>query len=291
MNNITHDDLTPPSQNHRAARWYAEKLGWAVFPLHSINQRGFCTCGKENCSSSGKHPRTLHGVKDAICDVSTIDEWWTQWPNANIGVACGSKSGILVLDIDPRNGGDESLEALIQTYGPMPDTVESITGGGGQHLFFNHPASLIRNSSGALRQGLDIKTDGGYVVLPPSLHVSGRHYEWEHSSRPDQTAFADPPEWLIRLLTTKNGSSADTNGTKKYEAILEGNIREGKRNETIASISGYLLSTNVSPSIAQRLIVACNRVYCDPPLDDNEVMRTVESIAGKELAKSGGRHE
>src|SRR5262245_37146549 len=107
---------------------YADR-GWAVLRVHGIHQ-GQCTCGKDDCRNAGKHPGTEHGVKDATTDAITIQCWWLATPNANVGLATGAVSGLIILDVDPRHGGDESLRRLEARYGPLPPTAEVATGGG-----------------------------------------------------------------------------------------------------------------------------------------------------------------
>ena len=109
---------------------YAEK-GWHVLPLHSVVD-GKCTCGKVGCTSPGKHPQTPNGLRSATIDLDTINTWFKYWPKANIGIATGKISGIGVLDIDPKHGGEDSLDELVQKYGKIPDTVEAITQSSGQ---------------------------------------------------------------------------------------------------------------------------------------------------------------
>ena len=108
------------------ALWYAETMGWAVLPLHTITDDGLCSCIASECSSAGKHPRTSNGVHDASKDKSQIKDWWRKWPDSNIGMASGEASGVIVVDIDPRNGGRESLKKLTKP----PKTVVAETGGG-----------------------------------------------------------------------------------------------------------------------------------------------------------------
>jgi hypothetical protein len=159
-----------------AALAYAAK-GWHVFPVHSISN-GKCTCGKQECEHAGKHPRTQHGLHDTTIDPETIKRWWAfAWPDANIGIATGEVSGIVVLDIDPRHGGDKSLAEIEERFGRLPNTLRSKTGGGGWHFFFRHPGHYVKSIT--IMPGVDIKADGGYAVAPPSLHISGKSYEWE----------------------------------------------------------------------------------------------------------------
>ncbi len=117
-----------------AALAYAHR-SWSVLPLHSINASR-CSCGNLACQSSGKHPLTPHGVYDATTDESTIREWWSRWPDANVGIATGARSGLLVLDFDVQRGGRESYEALTAEHGDsFARTVAVQTGGGGLHLY------------------------------------------------------------------------------------------------------------------------------------------------------------
>ena len=120
---------------YRWALAYADKMGWAIFPLHTIKD-DLCTCSNKECKSPGKHPRISGGYKSATTDKRTINEWWGRWPYSNIGIATGKVNGIMVVDIDPRNRGNESFEELISEYGPLPDTVEAITGGRGSSYSF-----------------------------------------------------------------------------------------------------------------------------------------------------------
>src|SRR5438132_1209804 len=118
--------------------------GWGVFPCHTPTAAG-CSCRRKDCPDIGKHPRTQHGCKDATTDEATIRRWWTQWPEANIGIATGAGSGLVVLDHDSYKGGDESLSELEHTYQPLPETVQQLTGGGGLQYFFTHPGKHVKN--------------------------------------------------------------------------------------------------------------------------------------------------
>lgn len=142
-----------------AALEYARR-GYKVFPV-----------------SIEKTPLTPHGFKDATTEETQIREWWTRWPDAGIGMPTGALSGVVVLDVDPRHGGDESLAQLVEEHGPLPDGPVVNTGGGGRHLYFKHTGGHVPSVVG-FRPGLDIRADGGYVVLPPSPHRSGTDYRW-----------------------------------------------------------------------------------------------------------------
>lgn len=176
------------------------RRGFRVFPLATA-VNGVCSCGKgAACKNAGKHPLITGWVKDATTDEAQIRRWWHHWGTANIGLATGSESGVVVLDVDPEHGGEASLLALP----PLPETVESLTGGGGRHLLFRHPGVEIRNKqSWAEYPGLDVRGDGGYIVAPGSVHRSGREYEWEVMSHPDDVELAELPDWLREMLVGK----------------------------------------------------------------------------------------
>ena len=155
----------------------AARRGWLVIPIHWPRD-GQCSCGKGSCPSPAKHPLTKNGLKDATTDEAVIQQWWHRYPEANVAIVTGAGSGIVVLDIDPPHGGDESLAALEAEWGRLPETVEVVTGSGGRHIYFKHPGVgiAVPNSAGKLGPGLDVRGDGGYVLIPPSRHIS-----WEPS--------------------------------------------------------------------------------------------------------------
>ncbi len=149
-----------------------------------------------------------NGLKNASCDPVIITGWWTKEPQANVAIATGAASGLVVLDVDAKSGGDETLADLETLHGKLPQTVEVLTGGGGRHLYFRWPGRQISNSAGKIGPGLDIRGDGGYVVAPPSLHQSGQRYRWEISSDPSDVELAEIPTWLLQLIAdvpSKNG--------------------------------------------------------------------------------------
>ena len=145
------------------------------------------------CEPGGKRPLTHNGFWDSTTETRRIRAWWSRWPAANVGVPTGARSGLVVLDIDPRGGGFESLALLERKNGPLPEAARSRTGGGGVHVFFRYPPmETVRNSAGALGAGLDVRGEGGYVVVPPSRTRSA--YEWIDRSPP-----AESPWLLLRL--------------------------------------------------------------------------------------------
>lgn len=269
----------------KAALAYVSRFGWAVLPLHSIKDR-HCTCGKLDCGSAGKHPLTKNGVSDASKDLGIVARWWQKWPFANIGVATGSASGFFVLDIDGE-AGEDSLRALEEKHAKLPSTVEQITGGGGRHLLFKCLGSATNKV--ALAPGLDIRGSGGYIVAPPSVHISGRRYEWELSSRPGEVAIAEAPMWLLDMIGPQGTDTKAAKSVSEWQRLACTYAPEGERNQRLTSIVGHLLRSHVNPYLAQELALAWNARRCRPPLNEAEVLRIVESVAAAELRRTTGR--
>ena len=161
--------------SERAALRYAAQ-GWHVLPV----------------IPEGKAPLTPHGLKDATTDPKLIKAWWCKWPDANVGIACGP-SGLVVVDIDPRNGGSKTAAILHDEHGFTP-TLAVSTGGGGAHLYYLGGGPSRANCLGP---GVDIKGAGGYVVAPPSIHATGGQYKWD--MRPD-LELAELPLWIAKRL-------------------------------------------------------------------------------------------
>lgn len=224
-----------------AALRYAE-LGWPVFPLHSV-RNSKCSCGDAHDGSArkhiGKHPRTKRGFKDATTDSNVIRGWGRTWPDANYGLAMGEDSGLWALDVDTDKGGEDTLAALCTKHGDLPATIEALTGSGGRHFLFKHPGWKISNSAETrLGPGLDTRGDGGYIVAAPSIHYSGRMYEWRIGHEPGKRAAAPSPAWLLEMLRDKPRPKAT--GQNPYGEAAIGSacaaIRgasEGHRNDTL----------------------------------------------------------
>jgi hypothetical protein len=222
---------------------------------------------------------------DASADPSVIQAWWHRWPNANVALATGAVSGFDALDIDPRHGGDERLADLEVQHGPLPATIRAITGGGGNHVLFRHRSGMT-NARGELPVGIDVRGEGGYILAAPSIHPNGRAYAWDVDTDPEETELADWPEWLLAIILTRRRHGAPELPENWRRLIADG-VSEGGRNEAIARLAGHLLRKYIDPYIALDLCRAWNVHRCRPPLPDQEVTRTVESIATCELRRRG----
>ena len=278
------------------AALYLVSRGAKVFPLHGMRQdsagRLICTCGNPACEDAGKHPLSKlapSGVNNATTHEHIVRHWFTTAPFANVGLATGKT---VVVDVDPRHGGDASLEALEAQHGPLPETTRTITGSGGQHIFFRPPEGVrIKNSvggNGGLAPGLDIKSTGGYVVAPPSLHASGRHYAWSVDHHPDEVSPAPMPTWLVQALAQTGGDGSARDPSMWRDLVANG-VSEGGRNTAVSRLSGHLLRRWVDAEVTHELVQAWNEVRCRPPLSPEEVTKIVGSIARKELQRREAR--
>jgi len=180
--------------------------GLRILPVHFPIQRReilACSCGQRDCDNPAKHPfgsLVPHGAKDATTSTQIVEEWWTSYPQLNIGIATDN---LLVIDVDPRHRGDESLAALEERHDALPHSWCVRTGSAGLDIYLAAPSSgTICNSAGKLGPGLDIRAASGYVIAPPSQHINGNHYKWIFD--PDEAPLAPTPVWLATNLAAPN---------------------------------------------------------------------------------------
>ena len=235
--------------------------GWSVIPVRPHDKRPLIA---------------WQAYQESRADADQVRAWYARSPQANLGIVTGAVSGLVVLDIDPKHGGDASLAELEHRHGPLPRTLEAVSGGGGRHLYFAHPGAPVPNRAG-LAPGIDVRGDGGMIVAPPSVHPSGARYIWKAGHAPGQLAPAPLPGWLHETLAA-SGTHPGHPLTHWRNLVADG-VPEGERNSTIASLAGHLLWHGVDAEVATELLLAWNRERCRPPLPDEEVVRTVESIA------------
>jgi hypothetical protein len=236
-----------------------QAVGMKVFPLHNpIN--GGCSCRKPSCSSVGKHPRTRNGLKAASADAEQVRDWWTAWPDANVGVPTGD--GLVVLDLDSEDAIQEA-----ESRG-LPSTLEVRTAKG-RHLYF---AGEARTCAGIL-PGMDIRGAGGYVVAPPSIHASGHVYEW--ISTPSEVASL--PEWIEQALTAPGREAAARPSLDTADFV------EGQRNDGLFRLACSAARAGLfEPEIIAALLAA-NASRCTPPLDEAEVLQIAASAASTQV--------
>lgn len=244
----------------QAALDYAD-CGFSVIPL----------------APKGKQPASGFGWREfqkRRASEVEIRAWWADTPDANIGIICGQVSGgLVVLDVDPRNGGLDSIRGR-----PTPMTPVVRTGGGGLHYYYKAARGL---ASGIVAPGLDFQAEGKLVVAPPSLHPNGNLYAWQDGLALGEVDGAPVPDWC-----RGTSSGADT-AAPEWAARAMDTIAEGKRDNTLTQLAGRYLGLRCTPEETYRILTAINRQYCRPPLPDSAVKRIVGSIAKKEAAKPG----
>ena len=225
--------------------------GWPVLPLHPGSKLPACT----------------HGVKEATTDEAQIRAWWRHHPDRNVGVACGAASGIVVVDIDPRNGGGESYEAWCEAHGRLGDGPVALTAGGGAHMICAHEPWM---RSTKLGPGIDFLSDGRYFVAAPST-VGGVAYAWELSCDPREGVAPAlyPPTWR---------DVAATRPPRGADGVASGLI-VGARNDGLMAIAGAMRRHGLSEAEILAAIQIANETRCDVPLPASEVAQIARSAA------------
>jgi hypothetical protein len=239
--------------------------------------------------SPGKHPRTKHGWKDATLDQAQIKEWWDRWPQANIGIATGTASGLWVLDVDTKKSVDvgggsliplgvHSLRVLEAEQGPLPDTLVQVTGSGGLHYLFTYPSDeLVYGNRTNMRPGIDVRAEGGYIVAPPSNHESGHEYLWANEESP----VVDAPAWLLAIAREHTGSSTIPSVS---DILSGGKIPVGERNSGLFKIgSAYRGVHGFSEKQIFGLLMVHNMEDLEEPLDPQEVQQIARNCAKQDI--------
>jgi len=238
-----------------AALRYARR-GWAVFPLN------------------GKVPfKGTHGHVDATTDRKQILRWWKRWPDANVGIACNSEVGPIVLDVDGPSGAD-----LLDTLALPPTRMATSGNKGKQHLYFAPHASqvvprIIKIKVKGTKRDLDILGDGGYVVAPPSVHPkTGKTYHWLNKS-----ALEPLPDKIARLVRLHQKD-------KVYAAAepLPEILSEGERDSLLTSLAGTMRRRGASEDAILAALREENETRVTPSLPDKQLKKIAASIAKKE---------
>ena len=268
-------------------------LGFSIIPAHSVDDLGFCSCRDSKCGSAGKHPRiswTAYQARKA--NETQVKAWAERWPDSNWCIVTGAVSGLIVIDIDPRHGGDESVRIYpeLSSILSVPTPI-SLTGGGGQHYLFAHPGFTVPNAAGVW-PGVDVRGDGGYIVAPGSRHVSQRMYAWDTSAHPEDVPLGVLPTNLFALF--KKGSllggiaaEGSQRGRMDVDGIIEGRVRvpEGQRNEVMLRLVGSLVGADSSEASVLAMAQTVNTRSFDPPMEDGELCRIVHNIIEREGRK------
>lgn len=243
----------------RAALAYARR-GWQVVPLNQVTSTGGCTCQRGgDCKSQGKHPRVRWKEHGGSVETEQIMYWWRRWPRANVAILTGlDRSGLFVIDVDPRHGGDATLDALQEMHGQLPDTLTAITGSGGRHILYRRPEQGAKQGAGDLGPGLDTRSDGGLIVAAPSVHHSGGSYRWQNWG----TGLAEVPPWVLNMLRLPEPVarvSVPRRAARGFmDQVLADKARSiatapaGQRNNTLNAVAYYLGTLVAADVLDQR---------------------------------------
>lgn len=275
-------------------------LGWSVFPLRE---------GTKVPKVPWKQYQTRHPTPEEIA------EWSRGEGQPCLAVVCGQISGIIVLDIDGIEGWEWLAEHHVHL--PVTATAQSLPGWEGnikgkQHMYFRHPGGYVQNrtGSGAIHTNLELKGDGGYIVLPPSLHApedkeskkpgpvpEGWRYKWLTGMSPEECGIEVCPEWLLRCLKFDARSTASglvmisdkdqlppAPEGDDWDRLVGTGVMQGERHDMLCKIAGHYLGIGMNENVALSLLRGWNCLNA-PPLPDQEVMRAVSDFARNERAK------
>ncbi len=251
-----------------AALEYA-KMGWQIFP----------------CRPGTKYPATRHGVKDATSDEKLIRSWWERWPTANIGLACGPESGVFVIDIDLDH--DKNIDGFesLKTFPDLPPTITAETPRGGRHYLFRADTPPANRNS--FRPGIDVRADGYYIILAPSIHPNGGTYRWATGHAPGEIPLGEYPEafrperekpkplpWekpSAKILTPIKSSQDIIERARAYLAQCEPAI-EGMAGHDKLLWAARAMTTgfNLDDTTAMDLLWADFNPRCNPPWNESD---------------------
>lgn len=224
---------------------------------------------------SGKLPLTPNGVKDATTDSEAIKSYWAKHPSANIGLATGKTSNLVVLDVD-MGPGKEGLQSLQDLYTELKcepwGHAHSITGSGGFHFFMKYQEG-IRNKVD-FRPGLDIRSEGGYVIVPPSINIeSNNPYKWIREINLNH--LYEMPSKLFEEIKTEKQSQLYSSSI----FLEESSIQKGGRHKHLMSLAGSLRKRDLSLEAIHSALSSENAMKCNPPISENDIKRMVKSVS------------
>ncbi len=275
---MLNDGMSNPKQV--AALEYV-RLGLPLLPVHTVED-GVCSCGNPTCSKPGKHPIAKlapKGASNAAADEATIRDWWTRYPDANIGIRCDK---LCVIDVDTKGDGLQRWEELVQEHGEPLGAAIAHSGGGGKHIIYAACEEIDRATTGVNQTSIDIRTGGTYIVAAPSDHQSGGVYEWDKPLPDSLSALPKPPLWLTDWVNQSKRScklSGNLSGLQNEDTLAtHPGASEGSRNATLVDlVSRHLLAHGHNEDLLHLATKWGQR--CSPPYDAREVETVVESMA------------
>lgn len=245
------------ASNMREAALFYLRRGWSVFPISPVSKKPLVD---------------WYEFQERHATEREIDQWWRKFPSAGVGIVTGKISGLVVLDVDPKHGADVNY-----IYKTFPSSIVAKTGGGGGHFYYRYPEGEdIRNSVGkknGVQTGYDVRANGGYVVAPPSLHPSGRRYEWLETAKK-----ASPvPAKLLEMVQPHTELNGNATSKEPWLADALRGVGEGARDDTAARLAGYYLSKGIGADVVLETLRNWNDKN-DPPLTDADLEKVVASV-------------
>lgn len=248
------------------------KRGWHVLPLHSAwktkdLKQLRCSCAKGyGCKNMGKHPRLYNGVNGATTDLDIISNWWKEWPLANLGVATGSVSGFWVIDIDLKKGKN-GWESLVNQYGEDLDIDKQTellqqTASGSFHVLVYSDEEIIPMNKVGVFTGIDVRSDGGYIVVSPST-IGNNEYQWNNI----ELEPAEFKKWsldvALRSMQQDEKQIDKSHIGVDLEAIYQEGIPEGTRDDTLYRVANKLRITDIPYDVAKFIMIRMGE-KCEP---------------------------
>jgi Bifunctional DNA primase/polymerase, N-terminal len=286
----------PPAVGRKeAAAHDAAARGFDVFPIRPYVHPGKNATPEQllAAAKAAKAPLVANWQNLATQDPRQVGAWWAEWPDANLAT---TTDRFIVVDVDPRNGGKDTF-ALLRTTQDFPDTLTSNTQSGGQHWFYVLPYGVrVKGGTHKLGQGVDIKSRGGYVLLPGST-IEGRAYAWC-----DERPIALAPQWLIdRCKAAKpKTNAAGTRLVEEDDTAIEmatawmlkhaPTAEYGAIDDTTYKVAARLYDFGVSVETATDIMLEWNELKCNPPGDVDRLLVVVESASRNRENAIGSKH-
>lgn len=249
-----------------AALAYASKLSWAVLPI----------------APGSKRPLTPRGVHDASRDRLAIKRLWAESPEAGIAVAAG-ESGLLVLDCDPRSGGNESLLQLPE----LPKCPTQLSGGGGRHFVFSYSGKPLK---GKLAPGLDLLYLGKYFITSPTKHPSGNSYAWDKTRHPLDIEAPPAPDWLLQAAQIQEVSQGNNFALAGPESELRARAYLAKIPGAVSGNGGHVHTFCTAQKLVRHFGLDANtaltllrewNLRCSPPWSEWQLKHKIQQAISR----------
>jgi hypothetical protein len=235
--------------------------------VHRMAERGFRLFPVEK---RGKRPLIERWPEKATCDAERLRVWMRKYAGCNWGLACGVDSGVFVLDFDGAEG-EAVVREISERHGCDWTETLSVQTARGMHFYFEYPEGVsIRNSTSKLARGLDVRGEGGYVLVPPSVHPGGTIYQWSETGQ--AATIMSAPAWLLEML------AAPTGKIHQMPALRNDVVPEGQRNSTLTRLAGAMRRPGMTPQAIEAALLVENAARCRPPLPEDEVREIARSI-------------